>query len=189
MPTFSLSPNDEVDENMSPKMVSTFQNTKATYAASNTELKKTIVNIWQEVIHTDRLDSSFNNLESNRLKQVPTDTNKASSSIHISPSNMTQSDTNTFTEVASTTDFASLGGDSLRLVQVYQHYQLLFNLDIEQITTREFFKCNTIDGHVQILDSIMKDSIQPKQWRSLHIDNGDTLLFIHFFSIIRCSSL
>ncbi len=160
------SPNDEIDENSLPEISSSFQERKATYTASNTELKKTIANIWQEVIHTDRLDPSYNNLNSNRLKQVLTDTDEAS-----------------------TTDFSSLGGDSLRLVQVYHHYQLLFNLDIEQIATREFFECNTIDGHVQILVSIMKDSIQPQQWRSLNIDYGDTLLLILFFNIIIYSSL
>jgi hypothetical protein len=167
MPTFSLIPNDEIDKIMSPEMALKFQNRKATYAVPITELKKIIANIWQEVIHIKRLDSSYNNFKSN----------------------MIQWNADAFTDITNTTNFFSLGGDSLLLVQVCQYYQLLFSLDIEKITIRAFFQYNTIDGHVQILDSIMKDSTQPKQWRPLYIDNGDTLLLIRFFSIIRYSSL
>ena len=66
-----------------------------------------------------------------------------------------------------------MGGDSLQLLQVFHHYQSLFNLDTEKIPSRVFFEHDTIDEHAKIIGSLMKDSVQLKQWHPLHIAGGE----------------
>jgi hypothetical protein len=167
--TFPFSSHDEIDRKSLPEISFSAQNKEKTYVAPTTELKKTIANVWQELIYTDRLDSPYNNLKSNGLKQVPLFEDETASS------NLSQSDANGFSDISTTTNFHSLGGNSLQLVQIYRHYQSLFNFDSEAITIRPFFECNTIDEHAKLLETIIKDDTESKQWHTLHINNGKTL--------------
>lgn len=141
-------------------------NKEDAHAASGTELEKTVANIWQELIHLDHSETSYNNIKSNELTQVPLMKNET-----ISSSNLFES--NNFSDISTTTNFYSLGGHSLQLVQIYQHYQSLFNFDTEVLTIRPFFECNTIEEHAKLLETIVKDDIKSKQWPTLHTDNGN----------------
>jgi hypothetical protein len=169
--------------------MSSVQNEEETYVEHSTEIKKTIANIWQELIYTDPLDPPYKNLESNGLKQLPLVTNKTISPTNALPSNLSQSDANGFSYISPTSNFYSLGGNSLQLVQAYRNYQSLFNFDTEILTIRPFFECNTIDEHAKLLEASINDNTQSKKWHTLHINNGNTFLLIHFLNKIRCFSV
>jgi dGTP triphosphohydrolase len=170
---------NQIEEKLLPE-ISSFQNKVEVNVVSNIELKKTITNIWQDVIHTDRFNSSYYNSKSKELNKTPLDTNEATSS------NLSQSDANSFIDTTNTKKFSSLGGDSLQFVQVYQRYQLLFSLDTEKLPTRLLLECDTIDEHLKILAPLIKQSVQPQQWHPLHIKISKTFSMIHFFNIITC---
>jgi hypothetical protein len=71
--------------------------------------------------------------------------------------------------IATTTSFFDIGGDSLLLIQLYRHYQSLFNFDSETLTIRSLFECNTIGEHAKLLETIMSSYMQSRQWYTLHI--------------------
>jgi hypothetical protein len=86
--------------------------------------------------------------------------------------------------IATTTSFFDIGGDSLLLIQLYRHYQSLFNFDSETLTIRSLFECNTIGEHAKLLETIMSSYMQSRQWYTLHINQGK-VFFIDFLNIIR----
>ena len=144
---------------------------ETTDTASDVQLQRAIANIWQDVIYNDRFDSS-----SAKLNQVTLSAHEATHSTlnpSSDPFSLDASDLNTS---KSTMNFSSLGGDSLQFVQVYQRYQLLFNLDAEKIPTRSLFECNTIEDHVKLIAPMIRDHAESQQWRTLHIDTGKSSL-------------
>jgi acyl carrier protein len=173
---FPLSPNGKVDQESLPEISTSIHQKKDADIAPSTELEKTIVNIWQKLIHNDQLDLSDNKLQSNELKQLPLVTNDTVSSTCAAPSDLFESDTRTASQISTKTNFYSLGGDSLQLVQLYRHYQTLFDFDAEALTIRPFFEYNTIDEHVKLLETIIPNDMQSRQWHTLHINEGKTFL-------------
>ena len=76
--------------------------------------------------------------------------------------------------ISTRANFFNLGGDSLLLIQLYRHYQLLFGFDNEALPIRPFFDQNTIVEHAKILETVVKNDKQLQQWRTLHITQGNS---------------
>ena len=163
--TFPLSPNGKVDRNSLPEISSLALSKEDTYIAPTTELEKTIVNIWKQLVYKHRLPSNGSDLNSSNTNEI------------ISPT--CHSDSNCSyqeTQISASTNFFDLGGDSLLLIQLYQHYQSLFNFDTEVLSIRPFFEFNTIVEHAKLIETIIRDDMQSKQWHTLHINEGKTFL-------------
>ncbi len=149
-----------------------------TNATSNNELEKAISNIWYQLIHKDRF--SF---RENKLKQMtPIANERISPSTSVSMKSSQMEDTNVISDetqqndelpISSTTSFFSLGGDSLPLLQLYRHYQSIFNFDTEKLSVRTFFEHDTIAEHAELLKTIRKVDIQSKQWYTLNINQSN----------------
>ncbi|CAF4056366.1 unnamed protein product, partial [Adineta steineri] len=73
-------------------------------------------------------------------------------------------------QISTLTNFLSIGGHSLLFIQIYQYYRTLFSFDSETINTRSFFEHNTIAEHAKLLENIKINSIEAKQWHTLHIN-------------------
>lgn len=159
--------NQETSDKVLFKTSSSEKMKAATDTTSNDELKNAIANIWQDVIYTDRFNSSSYNSQE---------------TMHSS-SDPFSNDTDNWSSSTSTLNFSSLGGDSLQFVQVYQRYQLLFNLDVNQLPTRSLFEHNTIDEHVKLIAPMMKDKTESQQWRTLHINMGKVVIRSHLSDI------
>jgi hypothetical protein len=170
------SPNGHIDQEFLPEILTSNLQKEDARSALNTELKETIATIWQQLIYTDRSGSSDNDAKLNRSKQLPLITNQTISSTHALSPDFSQSDTKTLSPISAASNFYSLGGDSLLLTQMYRHYQSLFHFDTESVTIRPFFECNTIDEHARLLEAIITDDIQSRQWCTLHINQGKGFL-------------
>ncbi|CAF4123511.1 unnamed protein product, partial [Adineta steineri] len=54
--------------------------------------------------------------------------------------------------------------------RISTHYRTLFNFDSETINTRAFLEHNTIAEHAKLLENIKINTMQAKQWHTLHIN-------------------
>ncbi|CAF3951285.1 unnamed protein product, partial [Adineta steineri] len=155
--SFPLSSNGKIDRKALPEISLSVLQQEDTCKAPNTELEKTIANIWQEVLYTNRLILQNDDPESNKLPSI---------------ANVTGADTQASFLISSTASFFSIGGNSLSLVKIYQHYQSKFNFEREALSIRSLFDYNTILEHAKLLEIIIIDSTQLKQWHTLHINEG-----------------
>jgi amino acid adenylation domain-containing protein len=169
--SFPLSSNSKIDRNSLPRISMSILETEKTYIAPSTELEKTIANIWQQLLLTDRFALQHSNSKSSRFPSIINDT----------ASNVSCQDSKTFSPLSTTTSFFDLGGDSLLLIQIYRHYHSLFNFDTEALTIRSFFIQNTLAEHAKLLEAFVMNNIQSKQWHTLHIDEGKKC----FYYILR----
>ncbi|CAF1513875.1 unnamed protein product, partial [Adineta steineri] len=148
--SFPLSPNGKIDRKALPKISLPVLQQEDTYTTPNTEFEKMIANIWQEILYTDRLIIQLD------------DPTKIVSGI----------DRQTSFLISTTASFFSVGGNSLLLVKIYQRYQSKFNFESEALSIRSFFDYNTIVEHAKLLEPIIIDGAQLKQWHTLHINEG-----------------
>ncbi|CAF4071043.1 unnamed protein product, partial [Adineta steineri] len=167
--SFPLSSNGKIDRKALPEISLSVLRQEETYNAPNTELEKTIANIWQEILCTDRLTIQHHDLESNNLSSIA---NETASSIYYPTRNVSDIDRQTSFLISTTDSFYSVGGNSLLLVKIYQHYQSKFNFERETLNIRSFFEYNTILEHAKLLETIVIDSTQLKQWHTLNINEG-----------------
>ncbi|CAF1209790.1 unnamed protein product [Adineta steineri] len=155
--SFPLSPNGKINRKALREISLSVLQQEDTYNAPNTELEKTIAIIWQEILYTDRLIIQHDDLESNKLPSIP---------------NVSGIDRQTSFLISTTVSFFSVGGNSLLLVKIYQHYQSKFNFEAEVLSIRPFFDYTTIVEHAKLLEPIIIDGTQLKQWHTLHINEG-----------------
>ncbi|CAF1412242.1 unnamed protein product [Adineta steineri] len=155
--SFPLSPNGKIDRKALPEISLSVIQQDDTCTTPNTELERTITNIWQEILYTDRLITQHDDLESNKLPPI---------------TNVSGRDRKTFLLISTTTSFFSIGGNSLLLGKIYQHYQAKFNFEREALSIRPFFKYNTIVEHAKLLETVITDGTRLKQWHTLHINEG-----------------
>ncbi|CAF3939902.1 unnamed protein product, partial [Adineta steineri] len=155
--SFPLNSNGKIDRKALPNISLSVLQQGNTYNAPNTELEKTIANIWQEILYTNRLIIQHDDLESNMLPSI---------------ANLSGIDRQTSFMISITASFFSVGGNSLLLIKIYQHYQLKFNFETETLSVRSFFDYNTIVEHAKLLETIIIDAAQLKQWHTLHTNEG-----------------
>ncbi|CAF0982682.1 unnamed protein product [Adineta steineri] len=148
--SFPLSPNGKINRKALPEIPLSVLQQEDIYNAPNTELEKTIANIWQEILYTDRLIIQHD------------DPTKIVSGI----------DRKTSFLISTTASFFSVGGNSLLLVKIYQRYQSKLNFEREALSIRSLFDYNTIVEHAKLLEPIIIDGAQLKQWHTLHINEG-----------------
>ncbi|CAF4243411.1 unnamed protein product, partial [Adineta steineri] len=148
--SFLLSSNGKIDRKALPKISLSVLQQEDTYTTLNTELEKMIANIWQEILYTDRLILPHDDLT------------KTVSGI----------DRQTSFLISTTASFFSVGGNSLLLVKIYQRYQSKLNFEREALSIRSLFDYNTILEHAKLLEPIIIDGAQLKQWHTLHINEG-----------------
>ncbi|CAF4182832.1 unnamed protein product, partial [Adineta steineri] len=74
--------------------------------------------------------------------------------------------------ISRTTSFFSIGGHSLLFIQLYHHYQSVFNFDAHTLSITPFLQQPTIFQHSQLLQAVSMNSIQTTQWDTLHINEG-----------------
>ncbi|CAF1312241.1 unnamed protein product [Adineta steineri] len=148
--SFPLSPNGKIDRKALPEISLSVLQQEDTYTTPNTELEKTIANIWQEILYRDRLIVQHD------------DPTKIVSGIDRQISFL----------ISTTASFFSVGGNSLLLVKIYQRYQSKLNFEREALSIRSLFDYNTILEHAKLLEPIIIDGAQLKQWYTLHINEG-----------------
>ncbi|CAF1448006.1 unnamed protein product, partial [Adineta steineri] len=68
--------------------------------------------------------------------------------------------------------FFSVGGHSLLFIQLYHHYQSVFNFDAHTLSIAPFLQQPTIFQHSQLLQTVILNNIKPTQWYTLHINEG-----------------
>ncbi|CAF3965720.1 unnamed protein product, partial [Adineta steineri] len=155
--SFPLSPNGKIDRKALPEISLSVLQQEDTYNAPNTELETIIANIWQEILYTDRLIIQHDNLESNKLPSI---------------ANVYGMDRQISFLISTTASFFSVGGNSLLLIEIYQHYQSKFIFEREALSIRFLFDYNTIVEHAKLLETIIIDGVQLKQWHTLNINEG-----------------
>jgi hypothetical protein len=168
--TFPLSANGKIDRNSLPEISISVLKKEQTDIAPNTELEKTIANIWQQTIRTERLVLERSGSKSNQFPSIRNDT---ISPTYYTTSNFPSQDSEMFSRISTTTSFFDLGGDSLLLIQIYRHYHSLFNFDTEVLTIRPFFVQNTLAEHAKLLESFIMDNLESEKWHTLHINEGN----------------
>ncbi|CAF4064639.1 unnamed protein product, partial [Adineta steineri] len=105
---------------------------------------------WQEVLYTNRLTIH-----------------------HDDPAiNVSGIDRQTSFLISTTASFFSVGGNSLLLIEIYQHYQSKFNFEREALSIRFLFDYNTIVEHAKLIETVIIAGAQLKQWHTLHINEG-----------------
>jgi aryl carrier-like protein len=77
--------------------------------------------------------------------------------------------------ISTTTNFFSIGGHSLLLIELYHRYQFLFGFDSREISIAPFLQQPTIAQHATLLETINTGDTESKQWHSLHIHQGNIL--------------
>ncbi|CAF4133559.1 unnamed protein product [Adineta steineri] len=78
--------------------------------------------------------------------------------------------------ISGATSFFSVGGHSLRFIELYYRYQSLFNFDAHSLSIGLFLQQPTIRQHAQLLQTLPSNDTQTKQWQSLDINEGTTFL-------------
>ncbi|CAF4030575.1 unnamed protein product, partial [Adineta steineri] len=68
--SFPLNPNGKIDRKGLPQISLSVLQQEDTYKAPNTELEKTIANIWQEILYTNRLIIQHDDRKSNKLPSI-----------------------------------------------------------------------------------------------------------------------
>ncbi|CAF4175920.1 unnamed protein product, partial [Adineta steineri] len=71
-----------------------------------------------------------------------------------------------------TTSFFSVGGHSLLFIELYHHYQSVFNFDAHTLSIAPFLQQPTIFQHSQLLQTVIMNNIKATQWYTLHINEG-----------------
>ncbi|CAF4180583.1 unnamed protein product, partial [Adineta steineri] len=74
--------------------------------------------------------------------------------------------------ISTTTSFFSVGGHSLLFIQLYHHYQSVFNFDAHTLSIAPFLQQPTIFQHSQLLQAVIMNNIKTTQWYTLHINEG-----------------
>ncbi|CAF3873126.1 unnamed protein product [Adineta steineri] len=74
--------------------------------------------------------------------------------------------------ISRTTSFFSVGGHSLLFIQLYHHYQSVFNFDTHTLSTASFLQQPTIFQHSQLLQTVIMNNNKASQWYTLHINEG-----------------
>ncbi|CAF1579639.1 unnamed protein product, partial [Adineta steineri] len=74
--------------------------------------------------------------------------------------------------ISRTTSFFSVGGHSLLFIQLYHHYQSVFNFDAHSLSIAPFLQQPTICQHSQLLQTVIMNNTKPTQWHTLHINEG-----------------
>ncbi|CAF3947469.1 unnamed protein product, partial [Adineta steineri] len=74
--------------------------------------------------------------------------------------------------ISRTTSFFSIGGHSLLFIELYHHYQIVFNFDAHTLSIAPFLQQPTIFQHSQLLQIIIMNNIKTTQWYTLHINEG-----------------
>ncbi|CAF1073106.1 unnamed protein product [Adineta steineri] len=78
--------------------------------------------------------------------------------------------------ISGTTSFFSVGGHSLLFIQLYHHYQSVFNFDAHSLSIAPFLQQPTICRHAELLQTLLSNDTQTAHWQSLHINQGKTSL-------------
>jgi hypothetical protein len=168
--SFPLSANGKIDRNSLPEVSMSVFGKDKTCIAPNTELEKTIANIWQQFLCTDRTALNDTDSKSNLVSSIRNET------IHLTDhtaSNFSCENPKVSYLISTTTSFFDLGGDSLLLIQIYQYYQSLFNFDTEALTIGPFFIKNTLAEHAKLLETFLINNMKSLQWHTLHINEGN----------------
>ncbi|CAF1527227.1 unnamed protein product, partial [Adineta steineri] len=71
-----------------------------------------------------------------------------------------------------TTSFFSAGGHSLLFIELYHHYQSVFNFDAHTLSIAPFLQQPTICQHSQLLQTVIMNNIKTTQWYTLHINEA-----------------
>ncbi|CAF1420288.1 unnamed protein product [Adineta steineri] len=74
--------------------------------------------------------------------------------------------------ISSTTSFFSVGGHSLLFIELYHHYQSVFNFDAHTLSIAPFLQQPTIFQHSQLLQTVIINNVKATQWYTLHINEG-----------------
>ncbi|CAF1241786.1 unnamed protein product [Adineta steineri] len=74
--------------------------------------------------------------------------------------------------ISRTTSFFSVGGHSLLFIELYHHYQSVFNFDTHTLSIAPFLQQPTIFQHSQLLQTVIMNNTKPTQWYTLHINEG-----------------
>ncbi|CAF3908572.1 unnamed protein product [Adineta steineri] len=74
------------------------------------------------------------------------------------------------THISRTTSFFSVGGHSLLFIELYHHYQSVFNFDAHTLSIAPFLQQPTICQHSQLLRTLLSNDTQTAHWQSLHIN-------------------
>ncbi|CAF0903516.1 unnamed protein product [Adineta steineri] len=78
--------------------------------------------------------------------------------------------------ISGTASFFSVGGHSLRFLELYYRYQSLFNFDAHSLSIGLFLQQPTIRQHAQLLQTLPSNDTQTIRWHTLHINQGKTCL-------------
>ncbi|CAF1034858.1 unnamed protein product [Adineta steineri] len=74
--------------------------------------------------------------------------------------------------ISGTTSFFSVGGHSLLFIELYHHYQSVFNFDAHSLSIAPFLQQPTIFQHSQLLQTVLMNNVKATQWYTLHINEG-----------------
>ncbi|CAF1082315.1 unnamed protein product [Adineta steineri] len=74
--------------------------------------------------------------------------------------------------ISRTTSFFSVRGHSLLFIELYHHYQSVFNFDAHTLSIASFLQQPTIFQHSQLLQTIIMNNNKTTQWCPLHISEG-----------------
>ncbi|CAF4162691.1 unnamed protein product, partial [Adineta steineri] len=74
--------------------------------------------------------------------------------------------------ISRTTSFFSVGGHSLLFIELYHHYQSVFNFDAHSLSIAPFLQQPTIFQHSQLLQTVIMNNFKATQWYTLHINEG-----------------
>ena len=153
--SFPLNTNGKIDRKALPQVSVSILAEGKIYIPPTTELEKTIINIWRQFLPVDQL------------------TSYSTQSTDIPISHITNEHSRFSSPLSTTTSFFDLGGDSLLLIQIYQHYQSLFGFDSQILTIRPFFLENTLAQHAKLLQTSLTNNTESMQWHTLHINKGN----------------
>ncbi|CAF3840785.1 unnamed protein product [Adineta steineri] len=78
--------------------------------------------------------------------------------------------------ISGTASFFSVGGHSLRFIELYYRYQSLFNFNARSLSIGLFLQQPTIRQHAQLLQTLPSNDAQTIRWQSLVINEGKTSL-------------
>ncbi|CAF1052208.1 unnamed protein product [Adineta steineri] len=74
--------------------------------------------------------------------------------------------------ISRTTSFFSVGGHSLLFIELYHHYQSVFNFDAHSLSIAPFLQQPTIFQHSQLLQTVIVNEIKATQWQTLYINQS-----------------
>ncbi|CAF4090125.1 unnamed protein product [Adineta steineri] len=74
--------------------------------------------------------------------------------------------------ISKNTSFFSVGGHSLLFIELYHHYQSVFNFDAHSLSIAPFLQQSTIFQHSQLLQTVIMNNTKATQWYTLHINEG-----------------